>query len=82
MENIIEYCSTYYGTHCGGLECIFVDPTYLQLDDGAFDNEDCNQDLVDKVDIVGIVWLMAMDEDSCFDSVDVPKVHMHPWIQP
>jgi len=36
-ENIIEYCNTYYGTHCGGLKCMFVDRTYLQLDDGAFE---------------------------------------------
>jgi len=28
-KNIIEYCSTYYGTHCGGLKCMFIDPTYL-----------------------------------------------------
>ncbi len=35
MENLIEYCNTYYGTHQGGLKCMFADPTYLQLDDGA-----------------------------------------------
>ncbi len=35
-KNIIEYCNTYYGIHCGGFKCMFVDPTYLQLDDGAF----------------------------------------------
>jgi hypothetical protein len=42
MENIIDYCDMYYGTHHGGLKCMFVDPTYLQLDDGALDDEDCN----------------------------------------
>jgi hypothetical protein len=42
MENIIEYYGTYYGTHHGGLKCMFVDSTYLQLDDGALDDEDYN----------------------------------------
>jgi len=36
VENIIEYCGTYYGTHHGDLKCMFVKPTYLQLDDGVF----------------------------------------------
>jgi hypothetical protein len=44
------------------------------LDDGASNDEDYNQDPIDKfVDIVDIGGLMAMDEDSCFDKVDVPK---------
>jgi hypothetical protein len=71
MDNIIEYCNTYYGTHCGGLKCMFVDPTYLQLNDGAFDDENCNQDPVDEVHIVDIGRFTTMDEDSCFDNVDV-----------
>jgi len=50
---------------------MFTNLAYLQLDDGAFDNEDCNQDLVDEVNIVDIGGFMAMDEDSCFDNVDV-----------
>ncbi len=28
-ENMMEYCGTYYGTHHGGLECMFIDSTYL-----------------------------------------------------
>jgi hypothetical protein len=72
-NNIIEYCGTYYGIHHGGLKCLFVDLTYLQLDDGVFNNEDCNQDPVDEVGIVDIGVFMAMDEDSCFDNVNVPK---------
>jgi len=44
------------------------------LDDGASNDEDCNQDPIDEfVDIVDIGGLMAMDEDSCFDNIDVPK---------
>jgi hypothetical protein len=45
-------------------------------------DEDCNQDLVDEVDIVNIRGFMAMDENNCFDSVDVLKVHLHLWIEP
>jgi hypothetical protein len=50
---------------------MFVDSGYLQLDDGATNDEDCNQDLVDEIDIIDIGWLTAMDEDSFFDNVDV-----------
>jgi hypothetical protein len=73
MKNIIEYCNTYYGTHCGGLKCMFVNLTYLQLDDGVSNDEDCNQDPIDEVGIVGIGRFSTMDEDNCFDNVDVPK---------
>jgi len=41
------------------------------LDDGAFDDEDCNQDPVDEVGIVDIGGLTVMDENSCFDNVNV-----------
>jgi hypothetical protein len=41
------------------------------LDDGVYDNEDCNQDPIDEVDIVDIRGLTTMDEDNCFDNVDV-----------
>ncbi len=34
-------------------------------------DEDCNQDLVDEIDIVDIGRLMAMDEDGHFDNVNV-----------
>jgi len=73
IENIIEYCDRYYGIHHNGFKCMFADLTYLQLDDGVFDDEDCNQVPVNEVDIVYIGGFMAMDEDSCFDNVDVPK---------
>jgi hypothetical protein len=78
MENIIEYCGTYYGTHHGGLKCMFTDSTYLQLDDGAFDDEDFNQDLVEKVDLLDIGGLTTMDEDNCFDNVDVSEASSTP----
>jgi hypothetical protein len=48
------------------------------LDDDAFDNEDCNQNSIDEVNIVNITKLTPMDEDSCFDNVDVPKGSLTP----
>jgi hypothetical protein len=50
---------------------MFADLTCLQSDDGVADDEDCNQDLVDEVNIIDIGGLTIMDEDSCFDNVDV-----------
>jgi len=41
------------------------------LDDGAYDDEDCNQNLIDEVGIVDIKGFTTMDEDSCFDNVNV-----------
>jgi hypothetical protein len=37
----------------------------------ASDNEDCNQIPIDEVDIIDIGGFTAMDEDNCFDNVDV-----------
>jgi hypothetical protein len=52
---------------------MLADLAYLQLDDGAPNDEDCNQDSVDEVNIINIGGLMAMEVDNCFDNVDVPK---------
>jgi hypothetical protein len=52
---------------------MFVDPSHLQLDDGTFDNEDCNQDPIDNIGIINIGGLTTIDEDSFFDNVDVSK---------
>ncbi len=41
------------------------------MDDGAYDDEDCNQNLIDEVGIVDIKGFTTMDEDSCFDNVNV-----------
>jgi hypothetical protein len=38
---------------------------------GASNNEDCNPNLVNEVNIVDIGGLMTMHEDSYFDNVDV-----------
>jgi hypothetical protein len=43
-ENIIEYCGTWFGFNCGGFKASFIDLRYLQLDDGASNDED-NEDV-------------------------------------
>jgi hypothetical protein len=52
---------------------MFADLAYLQLDDGASDDENYKQDLVDEVNIIDIGGLTTMDENNCFDNVDVPE---------
>ncbi len=71
----------YYGTHDDGLKCMFVDLTYLQLDDDVSDNENYNQNSINEVGIIDIRGLMAMDEDSFFDNVDLPKGSFTPMDQ-
>ncbi len=51
------------------------------MDDGAFYDEDYNQDLVDEVDIVDIGGFTAMDENSFFDNVNVPEGSSTPMDQ-
>jgi hypothetical protein len=41
------------------------------LDDGASNDEDYNQNLVNEVNIIDVEGFMAMDEDNCFDNIDV-----------
>jgi hypothetical protein len=43
-ENIIEYFGKCFGFNHGGFKPMIMDPKYLQLDDGASDNED-NEDV-------------------------------------
>jgi hypothetical protein len=70
-NNIIDYCGMYYGTHRGGLKCMFTNSRYLQFKNGASNDEDYNQDLVDEVGIVDIGGLIATDGDSCLDNLNV-----------
>jgi len=51
------------------------------LDDGAFDDEDYNQDSVNEVNIVDIRGFTTMDEDNCFDNVDVLEGSFTPMDQ-
>jgi hypothetical protein len=60
------------------LKCMFANPTYLQFDDGASDDEDYNQDLVEWSWHCWHWGLTAMDEDNCFDNVDVLEASWAP----
>ncbi len=60
---------------------MFADPTYLQLDDGVFDDENCNQDWVDEVSIVDTGGLATTNENGHCDNVDVPKSLFAPMDQ-
>ncbi len=51
------------------------------MDDGAFDDEDYNQYMVDEVGIIDIGGFTTMDENSCFDNVEVPKGSFTPMDQ-
>ncbi len=51
------------------------------MDDGAFNDEDCNQNLIDEVNIVDIGGFTTIDEDSCFNNVDVSKGSSTPMDQ-
>jgi hypothetical protein len=53
-ENIIEYCGTWLGFNCGGFKAMFINPRYLQLDDGASDDEDNEYVQVKKSKIIDI----------------------------
>ncbi len=44
---------------------MFVDLAYLQLDDGVFNDEDCDEDWVDEVSIVDIGGFATINEDCC-----------------
>ncbi len=59
----------------------FADSTYLQLDDGASNNEDCNQYLIYEVNIVNIGGFTTMDEDKKGDNVNVSKSSYTPMDQ-
>jgi hypothetical protein len=81
-KNIIEYYGMYYGTHCGGLKCMFVYSTFLQLDDGVSNDEDYNQDSVDEVNIVDLGGLWPWMKIVVLTMSMCSKVHPHPGIEP
>jgi hypothetical protein len=60
---------------------MFANPSYLQLDDGAFDNEDYNQDPVNEVNIIDIGGLPPWMRIIVFDNVDVSKGSSTPMDQ-
>jgi hypothetical protein len=45
---------------------MFVDPTYLQVDDGSSEDEGYNEDMVEGVSAIDIGGLLAMDDNGPF----------------
>jgi hypothetical protein len=45
---------------------MFVDPTYLQVDDGSSKDEGYNDDMVEGVSAIDISGLLAMDDNDPF----------------
>jgi len=60
-ENVIEYCGTCFQFNHGGFKAMFIDPRYLQLDDGASNDEDNEDVQVEKLKIIDIGGLMTMN---------------------
>jgi hypothetical protein len=52
---------------------MFTNRSYLQLDDGASNNENCNQYQVDEINIIDIGGFATIDEDGHYDNVNVPE---------
>ncbi len=67
--------------HIMELAMVVWNACLLTWHDGAFNNEDCNQSLINEVNIVDIGGFMAMDEDSCFDNADFPEGSFAPMDQ-
>lgn len=73
LKKIIKYYDTYFGIHRDGLKSMFANRSYLQLDDGVSNNENCNQDQVDEINIVVIGGFATTNEDGRCDNVNVPE---------
>ncbi len=63
-ENIITYCRTCYGIDYGGFKATFTYPTYLKLGNGYLEDEDCNKNHSEEVDVMDIGGFMAMDNNG------------------
>lgn len=71
MKNIIEYYDTYFGIHRDGLKSMFANRSYLRLDDGVSNDENCNQDQIDEINIVDIGGFVTTNEDGRCDNINV-----------
>jgi hypothetical protein len=60
-ENIIKYCGTCFGFNHGGFKAMFIDSRYLQLDDGALNDEDNEDVQVEKLKFIDIGGLTTMN---------------------
>ncbi len=63
QEDIIHYCGTWYGSHCGGSGHMFVDPWHI-LDDMESNGDDENEHLEGDDQIIEFDGLMNMEQND------------------
>ncbi len=61
MENITKYCRTWFGCNHGGLQTIFTNLGYLQLNDGTSNDEGNEDTQVEELRIIDISGFMTMN---------------------
>jgi hypothetical protein len=62
QEDIIHYCGTWYGSHCGGLGHMFVDPRHIPYDMESNDDDD-DEHLENADGIMEFDGLMNMEQN-------------------
>jgi hypothetical protein len=72
-ENIIEYCRTWFGSNHGGLQTIFTNLGYLQLDDGASNDEGNENTQVEEPRIIDISGFMTTNV-NILDTNDILNI--------
>ncbi len=63
QEDIIHYCGTWYGSHCGGLGHMFNDPQHIP-DDMESNNDDEDEHLEGDDGIMEFDGLMDMEQSD------------------
>ncbi len=66
FKNIIDYCGTWYGTIYGVLKAMFVDSTYLQVDDDSSKNEGYKEDTIQGVNVIDIGGFLDISDNGLF----------------
>ncbi len=63
QEDIIHYCETWYGSHCGGLGHMFADPQHIQ-DDMESNDDDEDEHLEGDDGIMEFDGFMNMEQND------------------
>jgi hypothetical protein len=72
-ENIIEYCGTWFGSNHGGFQVMFTNSKYLQLGDGASNDEGHEDIQVEELGIIDIDGLMTTNV-NIFNTNDILNI--------
>jgi hypothetical protein len=77
LNNIIDYCDTWYGINCSGFKAMFTNPTYTQVGDDFLENESYNKETIERVSVINICGFLGMDDNGPFsyDSVNIDEAH-------